>query len=109
MVLPSGCLNLAAVFRVWKRRGGVGGLPRAGPDLFLHHAATEVSWDCIANRIQRLRGVVLDLHHCNSHRLPVLYIRPQMGPASLFVTLKVRSLLSLPTIWERLVRLMGYP
>ena len=44
VVRPSECLNLATVFRVWKRRGDVSRLPRAGPDLFLHHTANQVSW-----------------------------------------------------------------
>ena len=39
MVWPSGYLNLATVFRVWKRRGVISRLSRAGPDLFLHHTA----------------------------------------------------------------------
>ena len=43
VVRQSGCLNLATVIGMWKRRGNVGGLPRAGPDFFIHHTADQVS------------------------------------------------------------------
>jgi len=48
VVPPSGRLDLATVFRVWKRRGDISRLPRAGPDLFLHYTTNQVSWSVLA-------------------------------------------------------------
>jgi len=100
---------------MWKRRGDVGGLPRAGPDIFLHHTTNQVRWHVfVAIAVVSLTNILtgapgLDLHRCNSHRYPVLYIHPQMGPVSLPFTLRGRSPLLLRIIGKRLGPLMGYP